>query len=170
MPLLAPDRWFTVVPESVWIYFSLWVYICLPMSLMDQANELRHYLMGAILLALSGLGIFYCLPTAVPVWEIDWSVYPALAFLKSSDAAGNACPSLHVAFSVYSGLWMWRMLPIFEAPRFWYVLNGLWCGLIVLSTMTTKQHVLLDVLCGGVLGAVVFFLNKWRRPVKPRRM
>lgn len=161
MPLLASDHWMPVVPASSWIYFSLWVYICMPSSLMCRVNELGYYLMGAALLSVFGLGIFYFLPTAVPVWEIDWTVYPALAFLKSSDATGNACPSLHVAFSVYAGLWMSRILRVLGVARVWYALNALWCGLIVLSTMTTKQHVLLDVLCGGVFGVSVFFLNDW---------
>lgn len=161
MPLLALDQWIPVVPWSAWLYFSLWIYICLPSSLMRRAGELAYYLMGATLLSGIGLSLFYFLPTSVPVWEIDWNQHPALAFLKSSDAAGNACPSLHVAFAVYAGFWMSRMLHLLGAGRVWLTLNWLWCGLIILSTLTTKQHVVLDVLCGAVLGALVFWLNEW---------
>lgn len=160
LPLMAPDYWVPLVPGSVWIYFSLWVYICMPSSLMCRANELGYYLMGAVLLGLAGLGIFYYLPTAVPVWAIDWSRYPALEFLKSADATGNACPSLHVAFAVYAGCWLSRMLHLLGAGLGWRGLNWCWCVLIVLSTMTTRQHVFLDVLCGAVLGTVVFYLNE----------
>ena len=95
----------------------------------------------------------------MPVWAIDWSRYPLLEFLKSADATGNACPSLHVAFAVYAGCWLSRMLHLLDAGRGWRGLNWCWCVLIVLSTMTTKQHVFLDVLCGIVLGSVVFYLN-----------
>ena len=143
------------------MYFSLWVYICMPSSLMRRAGALGYYLTGAFLLSVIGLSCFYFLPTSVPVWAIDWSRYPLLAFLKSSDATGNACPSLHVAFSVYAGFWLSRMLRVLGAPRVWLALNWLWCGLIVLSTMTTKQHVLIDVLCGAALGAFVFRLNAY---------
>jgi len=159
MPLLALDRYAPVVPWSAWIYFSLWIYICIPSSLMVLASELGHYLMGAAILSIIGLSIFFLLPTAVPVWEIDWGEYPRLEFLKKSDAAGNACPSLHVAFSVYAGLALSRMIAILEAYRLWSIGNWVWCGLIVLSTITTKQHVFIDVLSGGVLGFVVYLLN-----------
>jgi len=159
MPLLALDRWVPVLPWSAWIYFSLWVYICMPSSLMMQVNELGYFFMGAALLSVCGLSIFYFLPTQVPDWGIDWSRYPTLLFLKESDASGNACPSLHVAFALYAGLWLSRMLKIVHAGRLWHLANVLWCLLIVLSTMTTKQHVLVDVLCGAALGIFAFWLN-----------
>lgn len=159
MPLLAPDRWLPVLPWSAWIYFSLWVYICLPSSLMLRSIELGYYLMGAVILSVFGLSIFYFLPTQVPDWGIDWSRYPTLQFLKKSDASGNACPSLHVAFAVYAGLWQLRVLHLLQAGRLWHLANALWCIMIVLSTMSTKQHVLVDVLCGGVLGVFGFGIN-----------
>ncbi|CAA6677535.1 MULTISPECIES: phosphatase PAP2 family protein [unclassified Lentimonas] len=159
MPLFAPDHWAPLLPWSAWIYFSLWVYICLPTSMMCRPNELGYYLMGACLLSVVGLSVFYFLPTAVPNWEIDWSAYPTLQFLKESDAAGNACPSLHVAFALYAGLWIGRLFSFLKIRGVWHLLNWLWCLSIVISTMTTKQHVFADVLCGGLLGVVVFWLN-----------
>lgn len=159
MPLLSLDRWLPVIPASAWVYFSLWVYICLPSSLMCSAKALGYYLMGAFLLSVSGLSIFYFMPTAVPSWEIDWSLYPMLEFLKASDASGNACPSLHVAFAVYSGFWMTRMFRLLDLSRLWILVNVSWCVLIILSTMTTKQHVLIDVICGTALGCLVMWLN-----------
>lgn len=159
MPRLALDRWMPVVPWSAWVYFSLWVYICVPSSLMCRANELGYYLMGAAWLAVLGLSCFYFLPTAVPDWGIDWSLYPTLEFLKSSDASGNACPSLHVAFSIYAGLWISRILRFLAAGRCLSAVSWLWCWLIILSTMSTKQHVFVDVLCGVALGVFVFWLN-----------
>lgn len=159
MPMLGPDRWMPVLPWSAWIYFSLWVYICMPSSLMVRLNDLGYYLMGAALLSVCGLSIFFLLPTVVPSWGIDWTQYPTLLFLKESDAAGNACPSLHVGFAVYSGLWLARALRILGVAQCWRYANWLWCVLIVLSTMSTKQHVFVDVLCGAVLGVFVFWLN-----------
>ncbi|MGJ8654530.1 MAG: phosphatase PAP2 family protein [Opitutaceae bacterium] len=161
MPILAPDRWVPVVPWTVWVYFSLWVYICIPSSLMVRVNELGYYLMGATMLSIAGVGAFYFSPTAVPSWGIDWSEYSTLEFLKNSDASGNACPSLHVAFAVYAGFWFSRILGVIEAGRVWYVLHWVWCVLIIVSTMTTKQHVFVDVVCGAALGLLIFWLNEW---------
>ena len=126
---------------------------------MYKVNQLGVYLMGATLLSVFGLSFFYLLPTTVPNWGIDWSQYPTLLFLKESDASGNACPSLHVGFAVYAGLWLRRVFQRLRIGRVWHVINVIWCLLIVLSTMTTKQHVFVDVLCGTGLGLLIFWLN-----------
>jgi hypothetical protein len=159
VPLLPLDTWVPVLSSSVWIYFSLWVYICIPSSMMHQAGQLGVYLLGAFLMSAIGLSVFLFFPTTVPTWEIDWSQYRFLYFLKQSDASGNACPSLHVAFAVYSGFWLARMLRIVEATWPVHFVNVLWATLIVLSTLTTKQHVLVDVLVGIPFGLLVFWLN-----------
>lgn len=160
MPVFAVDRWIPVVPFTAWIYFSLWVYICLPVALMHRRSELGVYFSGALLLSLVGLSVFLLWPSAVPEWPIDWSVYPILEFLKTSDASGNACPSLHVGFSVYAGLWMVRMLRVVGAARWIHGLNVVWALLIIVSTLTTKQHVLIDVIAGVGLGAFIYGVNQ----------
>ncbi len=162
MPLLGVDRSMPVIGLSLWAYVSLWVYICLPSSLMRNAAGLRCYVEGAFLLSLVGIAVFWLYPTSVPNWGIDWAAYPGLYFLKESDAAGNACPSLHVGFAVFSGLWLDWMLRRVDARRWLRAGNLLWCVLIVISTMTTKQHVLIDVACGVVLGVLVFWSNQHR--------
>ncbi len=126
---------------------------------MLRKNELGTYLMGASILSVIGILIFFFFPSQVPQWGIDWQQYPTLLFLKESDASGNACPSLHVGFAVYSGLWFARVLRFLQLEQGCRWGNVMWCLLIVLSTMTTKQHVFVDVLCGAVLGACVFWLN-----------
>jgi hypothetical protein len=164
MPILGPDYWMPLLPWTAWVYFSLWVYICLPSSLMQTPQALGHYLLGSFGLSVLGLLIFVIFPTAVPNWEFDWSPYPSLAFLKESDASGNACPSLHVGFAVFAGLWLSAMLRSLRVSGVWHWWNTLWCGAIVLSTMTTKQHVFIDVVCGAILGACVYWGNqRWLR-------
>lgn len=161
VPVMDLDKWVPVLPWSVWVYFSLWVYICLPEALMRDLSVLGHYLLGAALLAGLGLLVFIVWPTAVPPWELDWSAYPAIAFLKETDATGNACPSLHVAFAVFSGLWLGTLLRRVEARAAWHCGNGCWCLAIVGSTLTTKQHLFWDVVSGALLGALVFVGNRW---------
>ena len=115
-------------------------------------------------LGAAGLGIFLFWPTAVPPLAVDWSQHPAFAFLQSVDASGNACPSLHVAFAVFSAVWFARLLPQLGAGRFVRVLNWLWCLGIVYSTMATRQHVFLDVLAGAGLGAITAGVHlRWLR-------
>ncbi len=161
VPVLGLDEWIPVLPWSVWVYFSLWVYICLPQALMRDLPPIGHYLLGATVLAGLGLLIFIVWPTAVPIWTVDWSDYPSMAFLKEADAAGNACPSLHVAFAVFSGLWLRSLLKRLGAHAPWHWGNIFWCLAIVASTMTTKQHVVWDVLSGVFFGGIIYAGNWW---------
>ena len=159
MPALPIDEWMPVLPWSAWAYFSLWFFICAPLALMMDRAVMLHYLGGALLLSIIGLGIFFFYPTAVPAWNIDWSLYPTLEFLKNSDNAGNACPSLHVGFATFSGCWLVWLIRRIGLPPIWVALTFIWGLVIIISTLTTKQHVLIDVIFGFLLGAMVFWAN-----------
>ncbi len=155
MPLVAVDRLVGFWPDALPLYFSLWFYVCLAPALLIDRREAVAYGLAAIGLSLIGLGIFLIWPTAVPPSAIDWSQLPAYAFLKTVDATGNACPSLHVAFAVFTAFWLdclWRQMGTKRLVR---ALSWLWCLGILYSTVATRQHVFLDVLAGAVLGAVI---------------
>ena len=84
--------------------------------------------------------------------DADWSQYPAFAFLRSVDASGNVCPSLHVAFAVFTAIWLDRLLRQMGAGCGVRAFNWLWCLGILYSTIAIRQHVVLDVLAGTVFG------------------
>jgi membrane-associated phospholipid phosphatase len=116
-------------------------------------------------LCLVGLACFYLAPTAVPplVLGLDLTRYPSFALLQGVDAAGNACPSLHAAAAMFSAIWADRLLRDVTAPNSLRLLNGGWFLLIVHSTLATKQHVVLDVLAGVLLGLVFALASlRWR--------
>ena len=159
MPLTRIDGWVGFWPETLPLYFSLWVYLSLVPALMNDAGELLSYAAAAVAMSVIGLGIFLVLPTAVPPTLVDWSQHPGFGFLKSADAVGNACPSLHVAFAVFSGAWMGRLLRLMGAGWVMRALNVLWCLGIVFSTMATRQHVFLDVAAGAALAGAVTWAN-----------
>ena len=102
-------------------------------------------------------------PTAVPAWNIDWTQYPDVGFLKNKVASGNACSSLHVATAVFSGTWLHHLLRRFSAPPWILICNFLWCIGIVYSTLATRQHVAVDVLAGLVLGVLAAYLSLRQR-------
>lgn len=155
MPLTQLDHWIAFQPWSIVLYASLWIYISLVPMLLQSWRELRPYLSAVVVLSLIGFVTFFFWPTAVPRPDIDWVRYPSVAFLKSVDASGNACPSLHVAFSVLTCLWLNRWLRQMQAPIGPRIINTAWCLAIVYSTMATKQHVVLDVAAGAALGLAV---------------
>lgn len=155
MPLTAVDRWFAFRPEALGIYLSLWLYVGLLPALLKNFGELLEYVWQALALSAVGLGIFIIWPSAVPVREVDWAQYPGFEVLKRIDATGNACPSLHAAFAVFSAMGLARVLREMGASKAWRAGNWAWCAGIGYSTLAIAQHVVLDVVAGAALGAAV---------------
>lgn len=165
MPLTAIDRWFPFQPGMLGLYLSLWVYVSLPPSLLRTRAELHAYGWLAGALAAVGLGIFLLWPTTIPLdANIEWSDHPGFVGLRQVDAAQNACPSLHVAFAVFSGLWLDRMLRQLRAGLGLRLLGAAWGFGIIYSTIATRQHVFVDVLAGAALGLGVGWIQP--RPLR----
>ena len=155
MPVTALDRLIAFEPAALPLYFSLWLYVGLAPALLDSGRALASYGLATLATSVIGLGIFMAWPTAVPPAEIDWTQHPSMEFLKVVDLAANACPSMHVAFAVLTGIWLHRLLRDMRSGGWPLALNWAWCGGIVYSTLATRQHVVLDVLAGATLGALV---------------
>lgn len=152
IPLTVLDRWISFAPLALIPYLSLWLYCSLPVLLFPIRVRLLNFGFWIGVMCLVALSMFYWLPSAVPPASIDWAQYPGMAFLKGVDAAGNACPSLHVAAAVFSSFWLYWLLQEVQLRWRAQTFQVLWCVAIVYSTMATKQHVSLDVLAGAVLG------------------
>jgi hypothetical protein len=162
MPLTALDRMIPFQPAMLPFYLSLWIYVSLPPALLWERREMISYPVATIALSLIGLVIFLLWPTNVRWPDVDWSQHPAFSFLQSVDASGNVCPSMHVAFAVFTALWLERLLRQMTAGILPQVFNWLWCLGIVYSTVATRQHVVLDVLAGIPLGATVAVIHlRW---------
>jgi hypothetical protein len=155
MPLTWLDDAVAFVPQALWVYLSLWLYVGVAPGLLSSFRELLLYTAWIGALCLIGLACFYFWPTAVPRPALDLSAYPGFALLQGVDAPGNACPSLHVATAAFTALWVEHVLWTIGAPRWLRGSNALWVGAIVWSTMATRQHVAWDV-AGGLLLALVF--------------
>jgi len=159
MPITFPDRLIGFQPLALFMYISLWVYVSLPPALLATRRELYGYALAMAGTCLVALAVFYFWPTAVPAADIDWTKYPDVEFLKSMDASGNACPSLHVATAVFSGIWLHHLLRRFGAPPWILIFNWVWCIGIVYSALATRQHVAVDVLAGLALGVLAACLS-----------
>jgi len=160
MPVTALDRWISFEPLAFPLYASLWLYISLPLALLRTPRELVSYGLAAFALSALAMTAFVLWPTTVPRFaDVDASAHAAIGWLKSLDAGSNACPSLHVAFAVFSAAWLERLLREMAGGTALRALNVVWCLGILYSTLATRQHVLLDVLAGAALGAAVVALH-----------
>ena len=172
MPLTALDLAIPFQPGAIVAYLSLWVYVGLAPGLQDDLGALVVYGLWAALLCAVGLSCFYFLPTSVPqLWvDVDLQRHPAFALIQGIDAAGNACPSMHVATAVFTAVRLHHLLRRLAAPAALRAANLSWCALIVYSTLAIRQHVVLDVAVGALLGLTVALLSlrSWR--AQPRTL
>jgi membrane-associated phospholipid phosphatase len=153
MPLTSFDYWIPHVPMAIVPYATLWVYLSLPLAFLTRPAEFRSFGVAATTLSLAGLGCFLLWPTAVP-FVAGWSPQTT-SFLRDVDGVGNACPSLHVAFAVFSWVWLRRLISDMRGPQWVRWGNPFWCFAIVISTLATRQHVILDVVAGAALGGAI---------------
>ena len=169
MPLLALDHMIPFQPVALFAYLSLWLYVGFAPGLQLTFVELLAYGAWIALLCITGLALFYFWPTAIPPLAFDAGGFPGFALLQGVDAAGNACPSMHVAVAIYSAIWLDRMLFESGAPRWLRVFNWTWFAAIAWSTLAIKQHVMLDAMAGAALGIAFAAASlRWRpRPGGP---
>lgn len=153
----ALDLAFPLWPWSILIYLSQ--FPLLGLGLWRAEPRTRGVTLARMLLA-AGLAstIFVVFPTTLAradpsgfgLWEPLWR------FLFLADVPSNCLPSLHAALALLA--WpAWRHpgpdRRVLPAP-----LLALWLALIFVSTLTTRQHLLLDLLAGSALAGVVALL------------
>lgn len=154
LPITAIEQAIPFVPLTVWIYVSeYWAIVLLYAMAKDDTNANRFVYAYTSLQVVSFV-IFMLWPTTYPRAEfplppeVDAATRSVLTFLRQIDTPANCCPSLHVG-SIYLASFLFlgerrRIFPLVFAGA----------TAIALSTLTTKQHYLIDV-AGGILMAVV---------------
>ena len=160
IPPTAIDRWIGFQPNALMIYLSLWVYTALPVLLQPDFRRLARYGWHIGILCALGLAVFALWPTTITLEgnpHAGGGIFAML--LQKVDTTGNACPSLHVATSIFSGLWLHALLRRVGAPAWLRAFNAVWCLAIVYSTLAIKQHLLIDVLAGAAFGAAAGWLS-----------
>lgn len=172
MPLTALDRLIPFQPQALFAYLSLWVYVGVGPGLQLSIVDLLVYTAWVGSACVAGLVVFYFWPTQVPPLDLDVSGYFGFAMLRGVDAAGNACPSMHVAIATFTVIRVGDVLRRIGAPMFMRVVNAVWFLAIALSTLAIKQHVVMDAVAGAVLGTAFAVLSlHWRlRDVRVRQL
>lgn len=162
MPMTSLDHGIPFQPLALAAYVSLWIYVGAGPGLQSTRKEMLVYALWMAALCATGLGIFYLLPTQTPDVNVGNSVF--FRTLQNVDAAGNACPSMHVAAAVFTMIRVDDVFRVVRSPLFLRLANIGVCMLICYSTLAIKQHVVLDVVAGALLGALFAGLSRlaWR--------
>ncbi|MBS0454368.1 MAG: phosphatase PAP2 family protein [Proteobacteria bacterium] len=163
MPLTFVDDWIPFQPAWLIPYLSLWIYVGIAPGLQRNFRELVSYGLWSGALCLAGLAFFALWPTRVPHQVVDPEGFPGFALLRGIDAAGNACPSMHVAIAIFTACWIEHIFKSARVPLWLRGVNIAWFLAITYSTLATGQHVLLDALSGALLGGAFAWASlRWR--------
>jgi membrane-associated phospholipid phosphatase len=160
MPQLAIDRLIPFQPEAAFIYVSQFVTMPLVIWLMTSRRQLLACCQGLALLIVASFIIFYFWPTSI----VRPETFPGRHFfydlVTGTDLPRNACPSLHAAFGVFTAGCAFDLFRGWNHNRWFIGAVWLWTAAVLVSTLLIKQHVFLDLLAGGVLGAVSWSLMR----------
>lgn len=156
------DGYMPFVPASVVIYLCsvpLIVYLYLSAEYIDKCREISAYLILSTLIAvlcfyITPLQVSY--PSKLPIqyqaWGIDWQF--AYRILGRMDKPFNQLPSLHACYASIAIIIISKQSCINRLYRYGLIILS---GLVIISTLTTHQHHLYDVLFGVLLAVLVIY-------------
>jgi membrane-associated phospholipid phosphatase len=161
----AFDRAIPLLPWSVWFYEPFYVAIFVVATVGLRTRRMFHRALACVVANASLGAVGHALVRAqyprpaLPPPLADLSL-AFLAFVYRIDPPGNVFPSLHVAHAFSLALVL-RL----DRPRLGTAALVM-ASLLALSTLTTKQHFIADVLAGLVMAAVARVAVGWslRRP------
>jgi hypothetical protein len=165
MPVTVLDRLIPFTPCATWIYVSQLVTAPVVAWMLASRRDVWAYCESVLLMGGIGIMIFWQWPTSVarPVTS-DGGLY---GWMIRFDTSGNACPSLHAAFGVFTVACSYSAFAGLKLDRVFVGLVWLSTMAVLASTLLTKQHVVIDLLAGVVLGGVAsawFFMRKGHTP------
>jgi membrane-associated phospholipid phosphatase len=155
LPLTAVDRAIPFWPLSGLVYFGVFVFMVASFLTLRSARAWR-FLYASLVAQAIGMLCFLLWPTSYPR-----ELYPLPAstgalgaalvhFVRTSDAPVNCLPSLHVCtvtlcvLALRGSRWF-RPAAILALP-------------LAASTLTFKQHYLVDAITGAALGGIAWWL------------
>lgn len=162
-PVTLPHTWIDsntpFMPWSVLIYISEYFYFAFVFFALRNNDNINKYLYSFFSLQVVSCFIFLVYPTiyprdGLPIQSIEPAWLKAIwVWLHQQDAPTNCLPSLHVS-SVYLSSFAFLTDGKQGRPKlFWFFF--IWGTFIALSTLTTKQHYVADIVSG--LGMSVLF-------------
>ncbi|GEM_PF-6640002 len=155
------DGMIPFIPEFVFPYMSLYALFWLPV-IVGRNITLRDFatiIVATAIMFTTAFTIYAIIPSRYPRPEIspDTSfVYYVLAnALYAYDLPNNTLPSTHAGVVAILLAATWK-----KFGRRTYAVYALWGASILLSTVTVKQHYIVDLLSGIVLGIAAFAIAR----------
>jgi len=159
IPLLPNESNIPCLESTFVIYLSLFIYVPLILFILPK----QYFITCSEMLLWVTLGyfvLFVVFPTTYPREEKQWS--DISLWILNIDMPTNVFPSLHI-------FWVTSLALVYLAvQRNWKgMLIIVWAILICISTLTTKQHYVLDIVVSiviSIIAHVYLYLKKLSRP------
>lgn len=164
LSLTTWDKQIPLIPWTFWVYSSVYFIYLTSCAVQKDLENFSKFLYGYVF-AYTVSSIFFVLfPTTFPREayplppETGELTAQAFDWFRTIDHPTNCFPSMHVGSCVMSAMPFYR-----RRPKVFF-LFALWAVAISLTTLTTKQHYLVDVLGGAIFGLFShLLLFKWVR-------
>jgi len=160
------ERAIPLLPWTIWIYSAIYpVYLFWCFYNYQDMSELNKTLYSFFILTIASGCFFVLYPLTsprelYPLSETSSLNARFLLFIRSTDTPGNCLPSLHVGFCYLFALGFYR------THKHKFVTSMIVANLISISTLTTKQHYLVDVIGGALLASLIYYvMDRWTRIV-----
>jgi membrane-associated phospholipid phosphatase len=161
LPLTGLDTGIPFLPWTGWAYIMVYFFPLFSATMMERPRDIRAAIVGFIFVTTLSFGIFLMYPTvyprpalAAPVGFWETFLNGPLLLVRMVDTPANSFPSLHVAMAFLAAFFIRRQKKIFGTVS---ILTAI---LIALSTLTTKQHYVWDVVGGYALARITFAISE----------
>ena len=155
LPMTWVDETVPFMPYTVWIYISEYLFFVMVYVSCKNLANLTKYFYSFLTLQSVSVMIFWFWPTTYPrdlyplPHDLESITHYLFSQLRLTDTPANCCPSLHVS-CVYLSSFIFIEDQKDKLPFFF-----IWATAIALSTLTTKQHYLVDVIFGLLLAIFI---------------
>ena len=157
---LPIDSQFPFLPWTIVIYFGCYIFWVTNIVLGSRFGKTQAYrfIFAEVMSKIICMFFFLLLPTTMNRPEIDpKNIFDyAMIMLYKSDAADNLFPSIHCSISWFCFLGVKKNPKI---PFAYKVFSLIFALMVCISTLTTKQHVLVDTFMGVGLAEVCYFIT-----------
>lgn len=168
LPMWDLDLAIPFVPWTVLIYLSEYLFFATVYLACRNIANLNKYFYSFLSLQSVSVMIFMLWPTTYPrdLYPLPEGLSPLVYYpfktLRNMDTPASCCPSLHVS-SVYLCSFLFLN---YNKKRFSFFFN--WATAIALTTLTTKQHYIIDVLVGFAMAVLFHWFFSTRVSYRPR--
>ena len=154
LPLFELEKQIPLMPWTMWIYLTLYLYMAAVFYQIESVFLFNRMAWALLFMQVFSACIFVFYPVIYPreLFPYDTSAsFSSWAFqwIQYFDRPTNCLPSLHVSNTLLLNF------AFLHEKRQRLGFHSVWGGLVILSTLTTKQHYIYDVVLG--ISSAIFF-------------